>query len=76
MRIFLGFLVVVAVAGGIVAQRKSIPPAPPGSAGKAVTAQAARPDEASQKNWAKRSLDRAADVKRQVSDQQKEDGTK
>lgn len=39
-------------------------------------AQSASPRPVSEHNWMKRSLDRASDVKQQVVQQRKEDGTK
>lgn len=76
MRILLALIVAGAIAYGVLRHRKSEEPAPVATA-KAPTAQpAAAPREVSEHNWAKRSLDRAADVKRQVAAQQKENGTK
>lgn len=77
MRILLGLIVVVTIAGAVLTHRKNEQAAAtPVATAKAASAQPAAPREVSQHDWAKRSLDRAADVKRQVAEQQKENGTK
>jgi len=78
MRILLGLIVTAAIAYGVLRYKKSEEPAAaPVATAKAQVAQpAASPREVSEHNWAKRSLDRAAEVKRQVAAQQKENGTR
>jgi len=77
MRIFLVFLIGLAIAGGILTHRpKPQSTREPGAKPVSAPAAAATPREVSQHDWAKRSLDRVADVKRQVAQQQKENGTK
>ena len=73
MRILLGLIVVVTIAGAVFTHRKNEQAA---ATAKAPITQPAAPREVSQHDWAKRSLDRAAAVKRQVAQQQKENGTK
>ncbi|MBA2241958.1 MAG: hypothetical protein H0W04_03575 [Chthoniobacterales bacterium] len=73
MRIVLGLLLVLAAAGGFLTQKKSEQPAPAQNA-SSTNKVAAAPRETSEHNWAKRSLDQAAGVKRQVAQQQKENG--
>ena len=72
--------IVIAVLAGLtwlfVVQKRNEPPK---SAPGKVTAQAATttsPRPVSEHNWMKRSLDRAGEVKRQVAQQRKEDGTR
>lgn len=72
MRIFLGLLVVLAVAGGFLAHRKGETPV---TASAATAKASAAPREVSEHDWAKRSLDRAADVKMQVARERKENTT-
>jgi hypothetical protein len=74
MRIFF-CLLVVAVVGGFLAHRHAEEPAPvvAAQAPAPVQLQSPAPHENNPHNWMKNSLDRAADVKRQVIQQRKED---
>jgi hypothetical protein len=73
------FLVIATLAGLtwlFVVQKRNEPQK---SAPEKVTTQAATtssPRPVSEHNWMKRSLDRAGDVKREVAQQRKEDGTR
>ena len=71
-------LVVVAGLGWLfLAQKHSEPEKPAVTPAAAVSKQtAAAPRPASEHNWMKRSLDRTNEVKRQVAEQHKADGTK
>jgi len=69
MRYILGLLGVVALVGGFLKfnrQEEPVAPAPSAIASKASTT-----SEPSQHNWPKRTLDRVAEVKRDVAEQQK-----
>lgn len=66
MRSTLILLLVVFGVGGMLLINARRSPAP--------AAAPATPSVVSQHNWAKKSLDRTADVKRQVADQQAKDG--
>ncbi|MEO5721309.1 MAG: hypothetical protein ABIR71_07565 [Chthoniobacterales bacterium] len=69
MRKLIGLLIVGAAIGGFVAHKqRQEPPAP----APAVTAPTA-PRETSEHNWAKRSLDRTNEVRRQVATKNAED---
>src|SRR5947207_15073082 len=74
MRKFLVLVVLAGLAFLFVIQKRSEPQktAPQ----KAVAQAAASPRPVSEHNWMKRSLDRANEVKRQVAQQRKEDGTR
>jgi hypothetical protein len=75
MRKFLVIAVLAGLAWVFVVQKRSEPAK---TAPEKVTAQAgttASPRPVSEHNWMKRSLDRANDVKKQVAQQRKEDGT-
>jgi hypothetical protein len=71
------FLVIVVLAGLgwlFVVQKRSEPQK--NTPDKAVAQVAASPRPVSEHNWMKHSLDRASEVKRQVAQQRKEDGTR
>ena len=70
MRFLIGFLIVAAIAVGIVKHTRHEEPAPSALVAKPQTA--AR--TTSEHNWPKSSLDRVAEVKHQVAQQRKEDG--
>ena len=75
MRFIVGFLVVATVAVGYFKQTRHEEPAPPAKPpAQVATAQASPARPTSEHNWPKSSLDRVADVKRQVAQQRKEDG--
>lgn len=74
MRIFI-VLVVLAVLGWLFLAQKQQEHQKVVTAAHA-PAQTASPRPVSEHNWMKRSLDRASDVKKQVVQQRKEDGTK
>lgn len=77
MRVLIALTIVAVIAGAVVTHRKNERDAAASVATmKASSAQPAAPREVSQHNWAKRSLDRAAEVKQQVAQQQKENGTR
>jgi cytoskeletal protein RodZ len=71
------FLVIVILAGlswlFVVQKRNEAQKTAPA---KSVTQAAASPRPVSEHNWMKHSLDRANEVKRQVAQQRKEDGTR
>lgn len=71
-------LVAVAVLGGLfLAQKQRQHPEPAIAPAVAASKQAAAtPRPVSEHNWMKRSLDRTNEVKRQVAEQRKTDGTK
>ena len=76
MRMFLVLAVAVAAVAGVMTRgQRGQSDAPPA---QAVVAQptAAASAEPSEHNWPKRALNRAADVKRQVADQRKEDAVR
>jgi hypothetical protein len=72
MRIGIALVIVGAVVGGIVLHRHHEEPTAPPPAATASTAALASPRPASEHDWAKSALDRAADVKRQVAQKRKE----
>ena len=74
MRIFI-VLVVLAVLGWLFLAQKQQEHQKVVTAAE-VPAQPASPRTVSEHNWMKRSLDRASDVKQQVVQRRKEDGTK
>ena len=75
MRIFVALLVALAIGGGVLAYRKhEAPTAVSTKDAKPAHSPASSPSENSQHNWPKNALDRAADVKRQVLQQRKENG--
>jgi hypothetical protein len=78
MRKFLVIAVLAGLAWLFVVQKRSEPPKVVPSEKKAVTqtTAAASPRPVSEHNWMKRSLDRTNEVKRQVAEQRKEDGTR
>ena len=72
MRVIVGLLVAACLIGAALKYRMGEPaPAPTATAAQKT---ATAPQEPSQHNWPKRSLDRAGDVKRQVAAQRKEEG--
>jgi hypothetical protein len=77
MRKFLVIAVLAGLTWLFVAQKRS-EPSKPNSTAKTVTQIAASPSPrpVSEHNWMKHSLDRANQVKRQVAQQRKEDGTR
>jgi len=79
MRKFLVLTVLAGLTWIFVVQKRS-ESAKPTPAEKKVVAQSAAlsqsPRPVSEHNWMKRSLDRTNDVKRQVAQQRKEDGTR
>lgn len=76
MRIILALVAVLAIGGGIVANRsRAVESKPIATAEKAATAPApSAAPSVSQHNWPKKALDRAGDVKRQVLEGRKTDG--
>ena len=74
------FLVIVVLAGLtvlFVAQKKSEPQKPaPANKSVAQVSGSPSPRPVSEHNWMKRSLDRTTEVKRQVAQQRKADGTR
>ena len=74
MRIFLGFVIVAAIVGGFLSHRKQEPPVAPAPVAVVMKAQATPARQTSEHNWPKYSLDRAAEVKREVLEQRKENG--
>ena len=76
MRKFIVIAVLAALTWLFVVQKRSEPqkPSPEKATTQAMTAVSPRP--VSEHNWMKRSLDRASEVKRQVAQQRKEDGTR
>jgi len=73
------FLVVAILAGltfVFVVQKRNEPPKTVATTEKSTTQTAPSPRPASEHNWMKRSLDRTNEVKRQVAQQRKEDGTR
>jgi hypothetical protein len=77
MRIILGLLALIAIGGGVVAHRQQTTAAPlPTQVAPRSSSVPAPSPGASQHNWPKTSLDRANDVKRQVLEQRKSDGTR
>lgn len=77
MRKFLVIAVLAGLTWLFVAQKRSEPPQPSPN-GKTVTQNSGSPTPrpVSEHNWMKHSLDRANEVKRQVAQQRKEDGTR
>jgi hypothetical protein len=76
MKTVLGLLAIVAICGGFVAHRQRTTPTAPAAQVSARSANAPAPSASvSQHNWPKNSLDRAHDVKRQVLEQRKANGT-
>jgi cytoskeletal protein RodZ len=76
MRKFLVIAVLAGLAWLFVVQKRSEPqkPAPEKTVAQATASASPRP--VSEHNWMKHSLDRANEVKRQVAQQRKEDGTR
>ncbi|HEX8897796.1 MAG TPA: hypothetical protein VF751_03795 [Chthoniobacterales bacterium] len=77
MRKFLVIGVLAGLTWLFIAQKRSEPAKP--TAGNRTVAQTAgspSPRAVSEHNWMKHSLDRANEVKRQVAQQRKEDGTR
>ncbi len=75
MRFVVGFLIVAAIAAGILKHTRHEEAADPATSTAQVAKLPATPAQrASEHNWPKSSLDRAADVKRQVAQQRKENG--
>jgi hypothetical protein len=73
------FLVVAMLAGltvVFVVQKRNEPAKTAATIEKAATQTAASPRPVSEHNWMKNSLDRTNEVKRQVAQQRKEDGTR
>ena len=75
MRILL-VIVIAAVGIGFIINRGSRPAAKEPQTAATVYAQATTPQQPSEHNWPKRSLNRAADLKRQVAAQRAEDGVR
>ncbi len=74
MRTLVWVLIFVAIVGGFVAHRRSTSDVASQSATATQTAALpVAPREVSEHNWARHSLDRAADVKRQVVEGRKAD---
>jgi hypothetical protein len=78
MRKFLVLAVLAGLAWLFVVQKRNDTPKSPVAGNKptAQTAAATSPRPVSEHNWMKRSLDRTNEVKRQVAQQHKEDGTR
>jgi hypothetical protein len=78
MRKFVVIAVLAGLAWLFVVQKRNETPKPAVAAAKpsAQTTAAASPRPVSEHNWMKRSLDRTNEVKRQVAQQRKEDGTR
>jgi hypothetical protein len=76
MRFVFGFLIVAAIAAGILKHTRQDNSAPPATtaAQTAKALPATTVQTPSAHNWPKSSLDRVAEVKRQVAQQRKEDG--
>ena len=73
------FLVVAILAGLtwiFVVQKQREPQKSPATTEKVAAQTTASPRPASEHNWMKRSLDRTSEVKRQVAQQHKQDGTR
>lgn len=75
MRKFLVIAVLAGLAWVFVVQKRNEPQKAAPQKVTAQTATTASPRPVSEHNWMKRSLDRTNDVKRQVAQQRKEDGT-
>jgi hypothetical protein len=78
MRKFLVIAVLAGLAWLFVVQKRSETPKPAVTATKPTgqTVAATSPRPVSEHNWMKRSLDRTNEVKRQVAQQRREDGTR
>jgi hypothetical protein len=77
MRKFLVITVLVGLTWLFIVQKRSEPSKPaPSDKAIAQTAGSATPRPVSEHDWMKRSLDRANEVKRQVVQQRKTDGTR
>jgi cytoskeletal protein RodZ len=78
MRKFLVIVVLAGLAWLFVVQKRSEPQkiAPEKAVAQASTSTSTSPRPVSEHNWMKRSLDRTNEVKRQVAQQRKEDGTR
>jgi hypothetical protein len=77
MRKFLVIAVLAGLAWLFVVQKRNEAPKPAKTAAAQTSAAtAASPRPVSEHNWMKNSLDRANEVKRQVIQQRKEDGTR
>jgi hypothetical protein len=74
MRKFLVIAILAGLAWLFVVQKRSEPQK--AAPAKTVAQTAASPRPVSEHNWMKRSLDRTNEVKRQVAQQRKEDGTR
>ena len=76
MRALLIVIVSVAVVGGVLTHRNRGRSKEPEAQKAVAAAHSSAAREPSQHNWPKRTLDRAADVKRQVAEQRQEDATR
>jgi cytoskeletal protein RodZ len=76
MRKFLVITVLAGLSWLFVVQKRSEPQKTPPEKAVAKAAASASPRPVSEHNWMKRSLDRTNEVKRQVAQQRKEDGTR
>jgi hypothetical protein len=74
MRTFVIVVVLAVLTWLFVAQKRTQPQE--AATKKMAAAQTASPRPVSEHNWMKRSLDRTNEVKRQVAQQRKEDGTR
>jgi len=75
MRTLIGFVIVAVVAGGFLSQRKKETQVEASPVAVMAKVQPTPDRETSAHNWPKSSLDRAADVKRQVLQERKENGS-
>lgn len=73
MRVVVFLLAAVSIAGAVLNYVRREPPTAAKQEAKAPVAQPSATREPSEHNWPKRALDRAADVRRQVTDQRKQD---
>jgi len=76
MRKFLVIATLAGLAWLFVVQKRSEPQKVAPDDKKVVAQAATSPRPVSEHNWMKRSLDRSNEVKRQVAEQRKEDGTR
>jgi hypothetical protein len=76
MRALIVVVLAVAIIAAVLKHRNGAEPDTPTQQPTPAQQQTSAAREPSQHNWPKRSLDRAADVKRQVAEQRKEDGTR
>ena len=76
MRKFLVIAVLAGLGWVFVVQKRNEPQKAVSEKSVAQTTASTSPRPVSEHNWMKRSLDRAAEVKKQVAQQRKEDGTR